>query len=120
MIKISNPIRQFTDEFVEEVVRGIPRTAKKQIFGTKPDDKISKTTGKPIPSKKVLTQLTQAANQLRLAKLQKTREDLARMRLKTDEKKPLTEIQKNKKIDNIVEQTLKNAGSTGEFKAGAG
>lgn len=159
MIKISNPIGQFTDEFVElgqdtakkfvsDVVKGIPRAAKTQITG-KPiqdtsnvpqsgdkkadrvvDDKVSPVTGKPVPSQKILTELVQATNQLSLAKLKKTREELAKIRLKVSvpdsakasagEAGPELPAEKKKSVDDIVQQTLKNAGSTGEFKAGAG
>lgn len=159
MIKIGNPIGQFTDEFVElgqdtakkfvsDVVKGVPKAAKAQITG-KPsqdgnntlqsgdrksdkviDDKVSPVTGKPVPSQKVLTQLVQATNQLQMAKLKKLREDLEKQRLKTNvpdsakasagEAGPELPPEKKKSVDDIVQQTLKNAGSTGEFKAGAG
>lgn len=129
MIKITNTIGQFTDEFVEQVVKGVPREAKTQIFGSKPNEKISDVTGKPVPTKKALTQLSQATDQLQAIKLKKMREELARMKLQVTENKSLAgkegqgpemPTEKPKKHDNIVEQTLKNARSTGEIRGGGG
>ena len=132
---MNNPIGQFTDEFTNEVIKGIPKAAKAQILGsnepTKPtqDKKLSPVTGKPVPSKQAMSQLSQATASLQMTKLQQVRKRLEEMRLKVTENKPLAGVkgtgpemstEKPKPKDNIVEQTLKNAQSTGEIRGGGG
>jgi len=65
---INNALGDFKDEVVEQF-EAIPKIAKKQIFGEKKpsEDKKKNTdpvTNKPVPTKKVLTQLSQATKQL--------------------------------------------------------
>lgn len=132
-------------KFVKDVVKGVPKAAKQQITG---DDKnyqdikdsspqqdkkqvknTDPVTGKPPPTKKMLTQLTQATSQLQMQKLQKVREELDKIRLKvTDEKQKLAPgesakstgqgpempEEKPKEQGDVVATTLRNAQSTGE------
>lgn len=127
---MKNPISDFTDEFVElgsdvkksfvnDLVKGIPQTAKQQISGqgdqpfdssqgkgdkgdlgkksTEKQDKVDPLTGKPVVKKAQLQHLNQAAGQLRLAKLKKIREELEKQRLKvTDKKAELSPIETSK------------------------
>lgn len=146
---MDNPLGGFKDE-VEEVVeyskkkvvndvaKGILKSAQNQVFGEKKhqEDKTKKvdpTTGKPVPTKKILTQLTQATAQLQQAKIKKLREELDKQRLKiTDEKQKLAPIESAKTIGHgpivqesseqekgpppeAVQATLRNSKSTGEF-----
>lgn len=160
---MANVISDFKDEFgemgkdvakgfVEEVVKGIPQTAKKQILRRKGDagdvsdegdksdkknkidqTKVDPVTGKPVVKKQILTQLSQAAAQLQIAKLKKVREELEKQRLKvTDKKSELSPIESSKKQgmgpvmsteslekqpkDEAVANTLKGSKNTGEFK----
>ncbi len=112
----NNPLGDFVDE-VEEVtkdtVKGIVIEAKKQVF----DKKVDPITNKPVPTKKVLTQLTQATKQLQQTKLQKIREELDKQRLKiTPPEKKLEMEQKKKLVDDAVSKTLRNSQSTGEVR----
>lgn len=136
----NNPIGDFTDEIVDSV-EYMAKSAKKQITGPapqtaknqndvtdqKPDQKAAKIdpmTGKPIPTQKTLSQLSQATNQLQMAKLKKIREELDKMRLHITEKgaKPgeIVEEPKKKPVDDAVARTLKSSSQTGEFKGAAG
>ena len=112
-------INDFTDEIVEEIIKDIPRRAKKQIFGTSQGN-VSDVTGKPIPKKQIVSKISREIDQLDAIKLKKMREDFDKMKLQTSQSKPLDEIQKAKQVDNIVDKTLKNSLSTGENKGGAG
>lgn len=129
---MNNPISQFTDEIVEQV-EDLPKVVKKQIQNSnlpqdqqskdkKVDDKKDPVTGKPIPSKKALTQLNQATAQLAQARLKKLREDLDKQRLKITKKEenPSDSPEVAKPKDDIVAQTLKNSKSTGEFAKNPG
>ena len=109
---IKNALGDFKDEAIEQF-ETIPKIAKKQILGE--DKKVDPITNKPKPSKKMLTQLTQATAQLQQAKLKKIREELDKQRLKIipPEKKAALEAKKEK--FDVVAQTLKNSESTGEF-----
>ena len=95
--------------------------------------KIDPVTGKPVIKKQTLTHLTTAANQLRLAKLKKIREELEKQRLKVTggkEKLAPLEAAKNQGAgpvmpgesaekqpkEDVVAKTLKGSKSTGEFK----
>ncbi|MCL4398146.1 hypothetical protein M1403_03960 [Patescibacteria group bacterium] len=138
---MDNPLRQVTDEmgelgkdtaktFVRDVVKGVPKSIKTQVVGQTIDNgsgtadkkqdtrnkKMDPVTGKPIPTKKALTQLTQATAQYQKTKLQKLREEFDKMKLPsaTPEKKQEELIAKKKSFD-VVAQTLKSAESTGEF-----
>lgn len=143
---MNNPLGDFTDEFVElgedtgkklvrDVVKGIPQTIKQQLTRpmTDEDKKTDPTTGKPVPTKKILTQLTQATAQLQQTKLKKIREELDKQRLKvTDEKQKLAPIESKKTAGqgpimpesaetdkapqpDAVAATMRNSKSTGEF-----
>lgn len=132
-------------KFVRDVVKGVPKSAKGQITG--PADakaiagearqdqtkKVDPVTGKPVPTKKMLTQLTQAMAQLQQTKLQKVREELEKQRLKvTGEKQKLAPIESKKAAGKgpvmpepgetekapppeAVTATLRGSKSTGEF-----
>lgn len=117
-------------KFVKDVVKGVPAAAKNQIVGEqKPKDeknqkKVDPTTSKPVPSKKMLTQLTQATTQLQQAKLQKVREELDKIRLKVTEEKPLAgkegqgpamPVEKPKQQDNAVQAMLRSSKTTSEM-----
>jgi hypothetical protein len=127
-------------KFVRDVVKGVPKSAKGQIFDQgnqgnkdKQSKKTDPVTGKPIPSKKALTQLTQATAQLQQAKLQKVREELDKQRLKVaDNKQKLAPIEAAKTAGKgpvmaepgeqekapppeAVTATLRGSKSTGEF-----
>ena len=127
-----NPLGNFTDEVGEvakDTVRDIFVEGKKQVLGKKDkkdNRKQDPVTGKPVPTKKSLTQLSQAASQLQLAKLQKVREELETQRLKVNSEpasaKALAgaagpEIPKSKGLpkDDVLKQNLRNSESTGEF-----
>ncbi len=133
---MNNPISDFTDElgeqlkdtgktFVEEVVKGIPQTAKQQVTGStsngsnvssssdksnernkndkseKKGAKVDPVTGKTKPSKQVLRDLQQKTAQVAQMKLKKVREELERQRLKvTDKKAELAPIETAKKQGN--------------------
>lgn len=112
-------INDFTDEFVEEVIKDIPRRAKAQIFGTSKNN-VSDVTGKPIPKKHIVSKISREIDQLDAIKTKKLREEFDKMKLQSSQSKPLDEIKKSKKADNIVDKTLKNSLSTGENKGGAG
>lgn len=113
-------MNDFTDEMIEQG-KGATKRVIGQIVGSPVGNpKVNEFTGKPIPSKKILTKISREADQLALARLKKTRENLDKMKLQRSENKSLAEIQKEKKVDNIVDQTLKNAQSTGEIKGGLG
>jgi hypothetical protein len=123
-------------KFVKDVVKGVPKSAKSQIIGpadakavageaSDKNKKTDPTTGKPVPSKKVLSQLTQATAQLAQTKLKKIREELDKQRLKTSgpasadasarQAGPQVPTEKPKPKDDVVAQTLKASKSTGEF-----
>lgn len=94
---------------------------------TKPKDQkktnVDPVTGKPIPSKKVLSHLTQATAQLAQMRLKKLREDLDKQRLKVAAQKPGDQPQAGPALpekpvekDDAIQKTLKASKSTGEFK----
>jgi hypothetical protein len=128
-------------KFARDVVKGVPKAAGKQILGDQIIDNSSGTkdrkiddrkkggqdpvTGKPVPSKKTLTQLTQATVQLQQIRLKKVREELEKQRLKVSSDQgagnnqpgtgPEIPVEKPKvPQDNAVQATLRNAQSTGE------
>lgn len=105
-----------TGEILKDTGKSIVVEGKKQILGKKDDKKQDPVTGKPVPSKKALAQLTQAVAQLQQAKLKKIREELEKQRLPSaaPEKKQ-EELEAKKKSFDVIAQTLKNAKSTGEF-----
>lgn len=109
-------INDFTDEIIEQG-KGATRRVIHQIVQ---DSKVNEFTGKPVPSKNVVSKISQQVDKLTAIRLEEARKKLDQMKLQSSQSKPLDEIQKAEKEDNIVDQTLKNAGSTGEFKAGAG
>lgn len=124
----------FKDEIIDEL-ESVGKIVKKQLT-TKAvpaqqqalvDEKNKKdpVTGKPTPSKKMLTQLNQQVAQLSQMRLKKVREELEKQRLKVAQpasaKAPAgqagPEIKlEEKKPDDIVVKTLKGSKSTGEFK----
>lgn len=138
---MDNPLSDLGDKAFEQlehtvgtvkrdIIKGIPQTAKQQIAGTADKtrsldaarDKKDPVTGKPVPSKKILTQLTQATAQLAQAKLKKVREELARQKLKTSQTAQTSQVgpeikeETPKPKEDIVAKTLKGSKSTGEFK----
>lgn len=149
--------------FINDVIKGIPKAAKQQIMGQQvkvgndqvdvgssqenKDNKANKTikasnndpiTGKPAPTKKTLTQLTEAEDKLKAVKLQRIREELARQRIKTKnepadanppagragamagETGPQVKIEEKKPDPGAVARTLKQSQQTGEFKGSVG
>lgn len=124
-------------KFVRDVIKGIPQTAKGQIIGSQQKGseeavgqsvsgkKLDPVTGKPPPSPKILSQLTQATAQLAQAKLKRVREELEKQRLKiTGENQvkssqpgqgPEIPPEKPKPKDDVIAKTLKSSKSTGEF-----
>lgn len=114
---INNALGDFKDEVVEQF-ESIPKIAKKQILGDKQktDDKVDPITNKPKPSKKIMTQLTQATAQLAQTKLKKIREELDKQRLKVIPPEKKAEIEQKKMAqDDAIAATLRNAQSTGEM-----
>jgi hypothetical protein len=122
-------------KFVKDVVKGVAKSAKNQIVGEqkpvddKPKKNIDPTTNKPVPSKKMMTQLTQATAQLQMQKLQKVREELDKIRLKVTDEKPLAgkpgagpemPVVKAKPQDDAVAATIRNSKSTGEMGKNTG
>lgn len=135
---MNNPLGNFADEageVIKDTTRDIVVEAKKQVLGKKDKDnkKQDPVTGKPVPSKKALTQLTQATAQLQFAKLKKVREELEKQRLKVaDNKQKLAPIESAKTAGKgpvmaepgeqekapppeAVTATLRGSKSTGEF-----
>ena len=146
---MDNVISDVTDEmgelardtgkkFVRDVVKGIPQTAKKQIAGDQTsqsgdagDMAQDKTrlpdpvTGKPIPTKKVLSDLKNATAQVAQVKLKQIREELEKQRLKTSqpadakaragEAGPEVPQEPEKPKEDVIAKTLKQSKSTGEF-----
>ena len=144
--------------FVRDVVKGIPKTAVGQLVGgeqngndtsnqssestddtlvneqvvTKPkkaaSDKTDPTTGKLPPSKRVLSDLKNAAAQLQMQKLQQVREELAKQRNKVSEEEgkkvsesgPEVKVSDKKLDDGAVARTLRASSQTGEFKGSTG
>ncbi len=89
--------------------------------------KIDPVTGRPVPSKKMLTQLNQQVAQLAQARIKKVREELEKQRLKVtgqpssvtgqkDGPGPEVKEEPEKPKEDAVAKTLKAAKSTGEFK----
>ncbi len=114
----------------DEGVGGMEKNAKQKPPGTK----IDPVTGKPIPSKKMLTHLSDAAAKVRLQKLQQVRKQLEEQRLKITEegaKKdmlvgtapgqgPAMKVETKPKLkDDAVAKTLRKSQSTGETRMGA-
>lgn len=113
---------EFKDE-VGEIFHETARAVKKQVT-QKPDDsareaKKDLVTGKPIPTKKMLGNLSEQVAQLSRMRLKKVREELEKQRLKVkqmDQVKQVEQVEQAKPKDDIVQQTLKGSKSTGEFK----
>lgn len=160
---MDNVISDITDEmgeigrdagkkFVKDVVKGVPKAAKKQVVGTNTGNQTQdagvgmqdKTqdagsakmpldaargkdpvTGKPVPSKKVLSDLKNATTQVAQMKLKQIREELEKQRLKIQEQPPFAEASEGhgpevpaepeKPKEDVVAMTLKQSKSTGEF-----
>ncbi|MBI4099816.1 hypothetical protein HY440_02310 [Candidatus Microgenomates bacterium] len=136
MNKNPNPISDFTDEVFEQV-EDMGKIAKKQITAkpqsdtsntsdasNKSDKKVDPVTGKPVPSKKIVTQLNQQVAQLAQMRIKKVREELEKQRLKTSSQQtaasgqpgPEVKQEEKKKEEDSVAKTLKASKSTGEFK----
>ncbi len=117
----------FKDE-LGEAAKDMVKIAKKQILSktsqtsqtnqTPQTDKKDPITGKPVPSKRVLSDLKNATAQVAQMKLKQIREELEKQRLKTKEAGPSSaeapEGQRKPKEDAIA-KTLKQSKSTGEF-----
>lgn len=121
---MDNPLGNFTDEVgevVKDVAKGIALEAKKQVVGKEGKNK-DPVTGKPIPTKKALTQLSQATAQLVDMKMKKVREELEKQRLKRGNETAGPEVPKAKSLpkDDVIAQNIRNAKSTGEFGRQAG
>jgi hypothetical protein len=136
---------------VDDVVKGIPKTMVQQVGaqvggmnsggdqigqmleqgnqtnsqGKKAPDPI---TGKPVPSKRVLSDLKNAVAQLSMKKLQQVREELDKQRNKVSDDKappkegigPQVKTEEKKQDDGAVARMLKSFNQTGEFKGSAG
>lgn len=147
---MKNPLPKITDEVGEFIkdsgkaavreVKDFGKVAKTQISGQpgsgdsgsqvqekrsdSASDKKDPVTGKPVPTKRQLTDLKTQTAQLQLAKLKKVRDDLAQQRLKVSGQQQTTQDgtgpevkQEDKKPkDDAVKNTLKGSKSTGEFK----
>lgn len=144
-----------TKSLVNDVVKGIPKAAAGQLASSPNDNsnlqqnesadrsasneqinskpnapkKTDPITGKPAPSKRVLTDLKNAAAQLQMQKLQQVREELAKQRNKnmdannspaTPTAGPEVKTADKKLDDGAVARTLRASGQTGEFKGSAG
>lgn len=117
----------FKDE-LGETVRETTKFVKKQTdqLDPKANKKVDPMTGKPVPSKKMLTQLTQQTAQLAQVRLKKVREELAKQRLKVNELAsakdtageagPEVKHEEAKPKEDAIAKTLKGSKSTGEFK----
>lgn len=114
-------------KFVKDVVKGVAQSAKNQIVGAAEDkQKVDPMTNKPVPTKKMMTQLTQATKQLQQTKLQKIREELDKQRLKvtgadsakasSSQAGPEIPVTKKPSTDDAVSKTLRNSQSTGEAR----
>jgi hypothetical protein len=134
---MNNPLGNFADEAgeaVKETTKSILVEAKKQVLAKTDDQKDGKkvdpTTNRPIPTKKVLTQLTQATTQLQQARLKKVREELEKQRLKVTDKDQIKKgqqgagpdmpVEKPKQDDDVVATTMRNASQTGEMGRNVG
>lgn len=133
---MNNAIKNISDE-VGEQLESLGRVAKKQLTSNisnesnKSDmsnlkDKKDPVTGKPVPTKKILTQLNQQVTQLTQTRIKKVREELEKQRLKMGNeqsamgnkgKEAGPEVKPEPKLkDDAVQRTLRNAKQTGEFK----
>lgn len=135
---MDHPLKNLADEtgeVLKDTAVDIAERARNQVLGPeKPisQDKKDPVTGKPIPTKKVLTQLSQSAEQLRQARLQRTREELEQQRLKVNQEKQKLAPTETKKtagkgptmpestvekapVSDAVAATLRGSKSTGEF-----
>ena len=129
---MNSSLTNFKDETGERLLEA-GKLIKKQILPKKSQtfqtSQISQTpktdkdpvTGKPVPSKKILTQLNQQVAQLAQMRIKKVREELAAQRLKV-EKPPFaravggaSEGQADKPKDDIIARVLKASKSTGEY-----
>ena len=122
---MSNIISDFKDE-LSESAKDMVKIAKKQVAGGDQikDKKTDPVTGKPIPSKKMVTQQAQQTAQIAQMRMKKVREELEKQRLKvtaapvgTPAGQAGPEIkQEQPKQDDAVQKALKASKSTGEFK----
>lgn len=153
---MQNPFKRLTDElfelgqttkkaFVRDVVKGVPKTVVGQVAGTennksneasnpsnsnKMDQGTSMAdpiTGKPVPSKRALSDLKNAVSQLQMQKLQKVREELAKQRNKIPDEQAVSKdgvgpqvVSENKKSDEAVRRAVQSSETTGEHKGSAG
>lgn len=152
---MDNPLSDLVDTAFEQVehtgkavkrdlVKGVPLAAKQQIMGSddskpgevnknnkvnednKSNKKIDPVTGKPIPSKRALSDLKNATAQMAQMKLKKIREELEKQRMKiTDEQRkkmeqgktpgPEIPVEPEKPKEDVVAKVLKASKSTGEM-----
>lgn len=149
-------VEHTTKTFKQQVVKGIPQAAKTQISRTQKSQtkdatrgindeiqdsgkriqdkkkaagsqKIDPITGKPVPSKKVLNDLSMKIASLSAARIKRVREELEKQRLKTESRSqaigasekttgPEVETVPEKPKEDVIAKTLKGSKSTGEFK----
>ena len=123
----------FKDE-VGEIMVETGNVVKKQLTQKPVDNqtqdqdetKVDPTTGKPVPSKKMLGNLSQQVAQLSQMRLKNVREELEKQRLKIEEKKaetgqgPEIKHEEKKPQDDAVAKTLAASKSTGEIKGTIG
>lgn len=118
---------------VGNIARGAARSVKGQITGKqvgdvnqvgrvdqgnirdKTDRKVDPVTGKPTPSKKVLTQLSQQVAQLAQMRMKKVREELEKQRLKVKQVEQEKQVEQVKEKEDVIARVLKASKSTGEF-----
>lgn len=124
----------FKDE-VGEILHEVGQSVKKQVTAKQSDisdtsNKSDEVTGKPVPSKKMLGNLSQQVAQLSQMRLKKVREELEKQRLKVEEAAsakatasqggPEIKHEDKKPQDDAVAKTLAASKSTGEMKGAIG
>lgn len=152
---INNPLGDFGDKAFEQLedvkntavreVKSLPKAVKSQVAGPSDNQmsiatgnevrdkkqdpsgkKMDPVTGKPVPSKKLLTQITTATAQVAMSRLKSLREELAKQRLKTEavqegkakegEAGPEIKKEEPKPKEDAISKMLKASKSTGEAK----
>ncbi len=119
MVETGNVVKkQLTQKPVDNQTRSLDQA--------RDDKKVDPTTGKPVPSKKMLGNLSQQVAQLSQMRLKNVREELEKQRLKIEEKKaetgqgPEIKHEEKKPQDDAVAKTLAASKSTGEIKGTIG
>lgn len=126
---MNSSLTNFKDETGERLLEA-GKLIKKQILPKKSQtfqtSQISQTpktdkdpvTGKPVPSKKILTQLNQQVAQLAQMRIKKVREELEKQRLKVSSQQTADSGQARPEIkqkEDVISKVLKASKSTGEF-----